>query len=168
VGHLAVQLAMASGATVFAHVRREELRKAVAPWCNGGVAVGASIETARPLGPFDLILDSVGGQTLAATLTMLRTAGTCVTFGVSEAATSTFESGAFFRTGGAKLYGLILFDELVRVEPAGKGLAVLADLVQRKVLKPAIEVEAPWTDIGRVATDLLERKFSGKAVLYVK
>ncbi len=67
-----------------------------------------------------------------------------------------------------KLYGLILFDELVRVEPAGKGLALLADLVQRKVLKPAIEVEAPWTDIGRIASDLLERKFSGKAVLHVK
>jgi len=168
VGHLAVQLAMASGATVFGHVRREELRKSVAPWCNGGVAVGPSIEAARPLGPFDLILDSVGGQTLAAALTMLRTAGTCVTFGVSESATSTFESGAFFRTGGAKLYGLILFDELVRVEPAGKGLALLADLVARKVLTPAIEVEAPWTDIGRVATDLMERKFSGKAVLHVR
>jgi NADPH2:quinone reductase len=168
VGHLAVQLAMASGAIVYAHVRREELRKAVEPWCNGGVAVGASIETARSLGPFHLILDSVGGQTLASALTMLRNTGTCVTFGVSEAPTSTFESGNFFRIGGVKLYGLIIFDELARVEPAGKGLALLADLVQRKVLKPAIEVEAPWTEIGRIASDLLERKFSGKAVLHVK
>jgi NADPH:quinone reductase len=168
VGHLAVQLAMASGAIVVGHVRREELRKTVAPWCNGGVAVGPSIDAARPFGPFHLILDSVGGQTLASTLTMLRTAGTCVTFGVSEAPTSTFESGNFFRIGGAKLYGLILFDELARVEPAGKGLALLADLVLRKVLVPKIEVEAAWTEIGRVAADLMARKFVGKAVLYVK
>lgn len=168
VGHLAVQLAMASGAIVCGHVRREELRRTVAPWCNGGVAVGSTIETARPLGPFHLILDSVGGQTLASALTMLRSTGTCVTFGISEAPTSTFESGSFFRVGGAKLYGLYIFEELARVEPAQIGLTLLGDLVQRKVLVPRIEVEAPWTEIGRIATDLLDRKFAGKAVLYVR
>jgi NADPH:quinone reductase-like Zn-dependent oxidoreductase len=168
VGHLAVQLAAASGAIVHGHVRREELRETVAQWCNGGVAVGASIEAARALGPFQLILDSVGGQTLASALTMLRSTGTCVTFGVSEAPTSTFESGKFFRQGGVRLYGLIIFEELARVEPARTGLALLADLVQRKVLVPKIEVEAPWTEIGRIATDLLDRKFAGKAVLHVK
>jgi NADPH:quinone reductase-like Zn-dependent oxidoreductase len=168
VGHMAVQLAAASGAIVCGHVRRAELKKAVEPWCTGGVAVGASIEAARPLGPFHLILDSIGGQTLASALTMLRPTGTCVTFGISEAPTAPVESGAFFRIGGVKLYGLYIFEELARVEPASIGLALLADLVARKVLTPSIEVEAPWTDIGRVATDLMERKFSGKAVLHVK
>jgi NADPH:quinone reductase-like Zn-dependent oxidoreductase len=168
VGHIAVQLAAASGAIVCGHVRREELKKAVSAWCNGGVAVGASIEAARSLGPFHLILDSVGGQTLATALTLLRDRGTCVTFGISEAPTSTFESGNFFRLGGVRLYGLYIFEELARVEPASTGLALLADLVRRKVLVPSIEVEAPWTDIGRIATDLLDRKFAGKAVLYVK
>jgi NADPH:quinone reductase len=168
VGHMAVQLAAASGAIVSGHVRRAELRKAVEPWCNGGIGVGASIETARAMGPFHLILDSVGGQTLASALTMLRSTGTCVTFGISEAPTAPIESGALFRIGGAKLYGLYIFEELARVESGSIGLALLADLVQRKVLKPSIEVEAPWTDVGRIATDLLERKFSGKAVLYVK
>lgn len=167
VGHIAVQLAAASGAIVCGHVRREEMRGAIAQWCNGGVAVGASIEAARTHGPFHLVLDSVGGQTLASAMTMLRPTGTCVTFGVSEAPTATFESGTFFRQGGARLIGLIIFEELARVEPARIGLALLADLVARKVLKPSIEVEAPWTDIGRVATDLMERKFSGKAVLHV-
>jgi len=168
VGHMAVQLAAASGAIVCGHVRRAELRKAVEQWCNGGIGIGASIDAARPMGPFHLILDSVGGQTLASALTMLRPTGTCVTFGISEAPTTPIESGAFFRLGGAKLYGLYIFEELARVEPASVGLALLANLVQRKVLKPSIEVEAPWTDIGRIATDLLERKFAGKAVLYVK
>jgi len=168
VGHMAVQLAAASGAIVCGHVRRAELKASVEPWCGGGVAVGASLEAARPLGPFHLVLDSIGGQTLASALTMLRPTGTCVTFGISEAPTAPIESGAFFRIGGVRLYGLYIFEELARVEPASIGLALLADLVARKVLTPSIEVEAPWTDVGRIATDLLERKFSGKAVLHVK
>ena len=79
---------------------------------------------------------------------MLQPNGTCVTFGVSEAPTTTLESGAFFRQGGVKLYGLILFHELRQVEPAGQGLAVLAREVALGRLRPHIEIEAPWTDIA--------------------
>ena len=167
VGHLAVQLAAASGALVYAHLRRNELRPIVEQWCTGGVIVGPTLEAARSAGPFHLILNSVGGATLASAMTLLQTAGTCVTFGVSEAPTSTFESGVFFRTGGAKLYGLILFDELVRVEPASQGLALLAGLVARKVLTPKIDIEMDWSEIGEVAQRLMDRKYPGKAVLRV-
>src|SRR5438067_697478 len=66
-------------------------------------------QAAAPHGPVHLILDSVGGATLAAALTMLAPGGTCVTFGVSESATSTIASAEFFRAGGVKLYGLMLF-----------------------------------------------------------
>jgi NADPH:quinone reductase-like Zn-dependent oxidoreductase len=167
VGHLAVQLAKLSGAIVYGHVRRENQRALIEKSCTGGVIVGASLETARASGPYDLILDSVGGTTLASALTMLRTAGTCVTFGVSEAPTTTFEGGAFFRQGGAKLYGLILFDELVRTEPAGAGLAVLLRLIEQKQLVPHIDVEAPWIDVAKIAQQLVDRKYPGKAVLKV-
>lgn len=167
-GHLAVQLAAASGAQVYGHIRSAERRGTIEQWCTGGVIVGPSIEAARASGPYHLIIDSVGGATLGAAMTMLRNTGTCVTFGVSEAATATFESGNFFRLGGVRLYGLILFDELVRTEPAGPGLALLAGLIAQKKLTPHIDVEAPWTEIGRVATDLIERKFAGKAVLHIK
>jgi NADPH:quinone reductase-like Zn-dependent oxidoreductase len=34
-------------------------------------------------------------------------------------------------------------------------------------LKPRIEVEAPWTELGEVAARLLERGYTGKAVLRV-
>ena len=167
VGHLAVQLAKKAGAVVYGHIRREELRPTVADSCTGGVIVGPTIEAARPSGPYHLILDSVGGATLGAALTMLRAGGTCVTFGVSEGPTSTFESGNFFRQGGARLYGLFLFDELRRGEPASDGLALLSQLVAQAALKPLVEVEAPWTEIGSMAQKLMERKFSGKAVLHV-
>ncbi len=167
VGHLAVQLAAASGALVWGQIRRPEFRAAVAEWCGERIVLGTDLAAAAPHGPFHLILDSVGGTALAAALTMLAPGGTCVHFGVSDSATSTIASRDFFGTGGVKLYGLILFHELRRVEPAGDGLALLAGLVAERVLRPHIAVEASWTEIGPIARQLLDRAFAGKAVLHL-
>jgi NADPH2:quinone reductase len=167
VGHLACQLAVAAGATVWGHVRREEYRAAVADWCDERVVVGRELATAKPHGPFWLILDSVGGAALSAALGMLQPNGTCVTFGVSETSTASIESREFFATGGTRLYGLTLFHELMSVERAGIGLGLLADLIATKKLRPQIAVEAPWGEIGAVARRLLDRDFTGKAVLHI-
>jgi NADPH:quinone reductase-like Zn-dependent oxidoreductase len=168
VGHLACQLAAAAGALVWGHVRREEHRAAVAEWCGGRVVLGRDLGAAKPYGPFWLILDSLGGSALAAALGMLQPNGTCVTFGVSEAASTTFESRGFFGTGGVKLYGLTLFHELMSVERAGIGLGLLAELIAAKKLQPQIAVEAPWSEIGAIARRLIDREFTGKAVLYIR
>src|SRR5580658_9230502 len=143
VGHLACQLAHAAGAQVWGHVRREEYRAAVVEWCGERVVLGRDLIAAKPHGPFWLILDSLGGSALAAALGMLQPGGTCVTFGISDAAQATFESRDFFATGGSRLYGLTLFHELMSVERAGIGLALLADLVAAKKVRPQIAVEAP-------------------------
>jgi NADPH:quinone reductase len=167
VGHLAVQLAAAAGAEVFGHVRRAEQAAMIREWCGERVIVAPDLRAAASSGPYHLILDSIGGSALSAALTMLQPNGTCVTFGVSEAPTTTLESGAFFRQGGVRLYGLILFHELRQVEPAGQGLAVLAREVALGRLRPHIEIEAPWTDIASIARRLIAREFVGKAVLHV-
>jgi hypothetical protein len=73
----------------------------------------------------------------------------------------------FFATGGVRLYGLTLFHELMSVERAGIGLALLADLIATKKLRPQIAVEAPWSEIGAVARQLIDREFTGKAVLHI-
>src|SRR5205085_4010435 len=86
VGHLACQLAAAAGAQVWGHVRREEYRAAVAEWCGERVVFGRELAAAKPHGPYWLILDSLGGSALGAALGMLQPGGTCVTFGVSDAA----------------------------------------------------------------------------------
>jgi NADPH2:quinone reductase len=91
----------------------------------------------QPHGPFWLILDSLGGSALVAALGMLQPGGTRVTFGVSDAAQATFESHDFFATGGSRLYGLTLFHELMSVERAGIGLALLADLIAAKEVTAA-------------------------------
>jgi len=96
VGHLACQLAAAVGAQVWGHVRRKEYRAAVAEWCGERVVLGRELAAAKPHGPFWLILDSLGGSALSVALGMLQPGGTCVTFGVSEAAHTTFASRDFF------------------------------------------------------------------------
>jgi NADPH:quinone reductase-like Zn-dependent oxidoreductase len=167
VGHFACQLAAASGAIVHGHVRNARFQAMVTEWCGERTIVAPDLSAAAAFGPFHLILDSVGGSALGAALGMLRSDGTCVTFGVSESPTATFDSGAFFRSGGSRLYGLVLFPELKKVEPASEGLALLAGMIMRGTLRPRIEIEAPWTEIGAVARQLLDRSFMGKAVLHL-
>jgi NADPH:quinone reductase len=167
VGHLACQLALAAGAQVWGHVRREEARAAVSEWCGGRVVVSRDLAAAAQHGPFWLVVDSLGGPALAAALGMLTPNGTCVTLGISDASSVTFESRSLFGTGGARLYGLTLFHELMSVERAGIGLTLLADLIAAGKLKPQIAVEAKWNDIGNVARRLIDREFTGKAVLHI-
>ncbi|HEX3953533.1 MAG TPA: zinc-binding dehydrogenase [Stellaceae bacterium] len=167
VGHLACQLAAAAGAQVWGHVRRPEYRAAVAEWCGERVVLGRELTAAAAYGPFWLILDSLGGPALGAALGMLQPGGTCVTLGISDAPTATFESRNFFGTGGARLYGLTLFHELMSVERGGIGLALLADLIAAGKLRPQIAVEAPWSEIGTIARRLIDREFTGKAVLHL-
>ena len=169
VGSYALQLARLSAASVVAHVRRADQISLATEWGADEVAVGDSLaEAGRPFAPFDLIVDSVGGDVLAAALTMLNEGGVCVNLGVSAGSQVTFDAATFFLTGRARLYGLILFDELKTVEPAAFGLALLAGLISRGKLTPHISVEANWTHVADVTQQLLDRRFAGKAVLHVE
>jgi NADPH:quinone reductase-like Zn-dependent oxidoreductase len=167
VGHFACQLALAAGAIVWGHVRREEQRAQVAEWCGGRAIVGRDLSAAKGEGPYWLMVDSLGGSALSAALGMLAPNGTCVTLGISEAGISNIESRSFFGTGGALLYGLTLFHELMSVERGGIGLALLADEIAAGRLKPQIAVEAGWNEIGAIAQRLIDRDFTGKAVLHI-
>lgn len=167
VGHLACQLALAAGAVVWGHVRREAQRAQVAEWCGGRVIVGSELGAAKAEGPYWLIVDSLGGSALAAAVGMLAPNGTCVTLGISEAPTATLQSRDLFSTGGARIYGLTLFHELMSVERGGIGLALLAGEIAAGRLKPQIAVEAGWREVGAIAQRLIDRDFTGKAVLHI-
>ena len=165
-GQFGVQLARAAGARVVGLVRREEHVGLVEEAGAYEVVVDESGAAARERGPYHLVLESVGGEVLGNVLSMLATGGTCVSFGVSSAAEATFDARAFYLTGGARLHGFILFHEVL-ARPASGGLDRLARMVAEGTLKPRIEVEAPWTEVGEVATRLIERGYTGKAVLRV-
>jgi putative PIG3 family NAD(P)H quinone oxidoreductase len=82
VGTAAIQLARAAGARVSATVRREESRDRVAE-------LGAEVmapESFAEHGPFDVILELVGGPNLAEDLSALATGGRICVIGVSAGA----------------------------------------------------------------------------------
>jgi len=165
VGHLAIQIARDMGASVVALIRRDTHAAAAHDAGADEVIVG-EVSRAEPSGPYDVIIDSVGGQTLGAALGMLARNGVCVTLGTSETEQVHFDARRFYGTGGARLYGFILFHE-VRARPASEGLARLAGLVAAGRLRPQIDVEASWTQIADVAQQLIDRRFAGKAVLHI-
>ena len=164
-GNFAVQLARAAGATVTGIVRQEAHAASVSAAGAHRVIVSDDGAAAADGGPYDLILDSVGGTLLGTLLGQLAKGGVAVNFGTSAGGEVTFDLRRFFPVGGATLYGLIIFEEVAR-RPAGPDLGLLAGLIADGRLVPAIEREAPWTAIGSVARDLLDRKFTGKAVLH--
>ena len=166
VGLISCRLARLSGARVVALVRREEHAEFVREAGAHEIAAGEDGAAARDHGPYDLVLESVGGEVLSNALAMLATGGICVTFGVSSTPEVTFDARAFYFTGGATLYGFILFHEVLS-NPASEGLDRLLRLVADGSLEPRIEIEAPWEEIGEVAERLTNRGFTGKAVLYV-
>ena len=166
VGHLLVQLAKASGARVVGLVRQPRSEGLVREAGADEVVVGEDARGAAPFAPFDLIVDSVGGPTLGTALALLAPDGVCVNFGPTGGAETTFDVARFYATGGVRLHGLIVFHELER-QPAGVGLRRLVRLVADGRLRPHIEVEAPWTEIGGIVQRLQERAYVGKAVLHV-
>ena len=165
VGHLAVELARQAGAFVVAAVRRPEREKHARTAGAHEVVIGEKAAAHR-FGPYDLIIESVGGASLAAALKMIAPGGMCVLLGVSSASEVTFDAATFMRTGGASLYGFILFHELP-YRPAAEGLARLVAMVAAGRLHPQVELEAPYEQIAEVANKLYSREIAGKAVLHL-
>lgn len=166
VGLIAVQLAAAGGAHVTGVVRQERHAEAVRKAGAQAVVVDETAAAAASGGPYDLVLESVGGRSLGNALGMLAPQGVCVLFGTSEGPSVTFDASLFFRAPRATLYAFSIFQE-VMVEPAGRGLARLLRMVAEGRLQAPVEVEAPWTQIGTISQQLIDRQFPGKAVLHV-
>jgi NADPH2:quinone reductase len=164
VGTFACQLAHLAGAHVVAAIRDENQGDFVRRLGADELSVGPDLSTAASKGPYELIVESVGGSALGSALGMLALGGVCVLLGVTESALTTFDAGKFYRSGGTSLYGLMLAYEFQR-EPPSVGLSHLARLVAEGSLRPAIEVTAPWTKIGEIADGLMNRRYKGKAVL---
>ncbi|MDB5039569.1 MAG: alcohol dehydrogenase [Candidatus Eremiobacteraeota bacterium] len=162
VGMFATQLARLAGAHVTALVHRPEKRAAVAAHADV-VVVGASAGVAHETGPFDVILESVGGDVFASALRELAEDGMLVTFGTSAERTSTIDVASFYAHGGVTIYGFIIFHELER-ESAGAGLARLAALLDAGKLTVHIDGVVPIAQIGEAAERLWSRRVTGKLV----
>ena len=140
-------------------VHRAEKRSAVEPFADA-VFVGESAAG----GPYDLILESVGGAVFANVLKLLAEDGMLVTYGTSAERTSTIEVAPFYLTGGLSIYGFYLFREVTR-EPVSGGLARLADLLAAGKLDVRVHDVLPIARIGDAAERLWNRGVTGKLVV---
>ncbi len=162
VGRFAVQLAARSLAHVTAVARDAERAEGLTELGADEVVHALDREGPR----FDLILESVGGPSLAAALARVTPGGVVVSIGDSSAEPASFRAVEFYRNSGARLQGLVIFADLAR-EPGAADLERLAGLVAAGDLDPQISAEGSWNDAGPVLEALLERRVQGKAVLLV-
>ena len=167
VGLFAIELARRAGANVVGLSHQERFQPAVREAGAYQAVSGEDASPAAPYGPYDLVMDSVGGSVLGTALGLLAPNGMCVSYGATTGQDVTFKGGPFFRTGGLTLYGFFIFHE-VRFHPAGEGLARLAGMIAAERLHPRIELVDTWENIAGVAQRLMNREFLGKAVLFTQ
>jgi len=127
VGTAAVQLGRTAGATVTATVRNEQLRGAVAQL--GAEAVEP--DGFERLGPFDVVLELVGGPNLGANIGALATGGRIVIIGIGAGAKAEINLAALMGVRGA------IRASTLRARPLEEK-AVASRLVERHVL-PLVE-----------------------------
>ena len=165
VGHLAVQLALESGASeVVGTVRQEKHAAAVQAAGATQVVADETGEGAKAFGPYHLVFDGVGGQTLVNALPTLASNGYYVYYGGSGGTSATIEPMRI--PTPTTFYRLSVFQEFGK-EAASLGLARMSQLIAAGKLNPLIDLEAPWTEIASVAQKLVDRAYPGKAVLHV-
>lgn len=159
VGHIAVQLAALGGADVTA--------MAGAPRADAVRSYGARTVVADPAdaeGPFDLVLESVGGLALDAALARVAPGGTVLIFGNSSREPSTLDFTAFF---GHEEATIRTYFSARHEADAGRLLAMLLDLVAAGRLHVEVGFVDGWDRLNEAMDGLAQRRFPGKAVLTI-
>jgi len=160
VGHLAVQLAALGGAEVVA-VARPERADALRRY-GAAEVVG---DPADADGPFELVLESVGGAALQAALDRVTPGGTVILFGNSSREPAALDFAAF--GGGHEEATIRTYFSARHEAEAGRVLQRLLHLVSDGRLQVEIGARESWDRLNDVLDALRERRFTGKAVLTV-
>jgi NADPH2:quinone reductase len=157
VGHLAVQLAALGGA----HVTAVAPRRGEALASLEGVAVVGAVDAEE--GPYDLVLEAVGGGTLRAAIERVAPGGTVVTYGNSSREPTPIDFLAF----GHDEAKLQTYFSARHEHDAGRRLAVLLDLLAAGRLHVEIGCSESWDRLDEALSALARRGFAGKAVALV-
>ena len=162
VGHYVTELAARAGADITAITATAERGSRLREL--GAMAVAHAVTDAD--GPFDLVLESAGGASLAHGLDRLRPGGTLIWFGEASREPVTVD---FFRLlNGATSATIRHFSYADFAEPYGTDLSVLVRLVASGRLRPEIGRVADWADTANIITELRERRIRGNAVLTIQ
>jgi NADPH2:quinone reductase len=118
-------------------------------------------------GPYDHVLDGVGGEVLTRCLDVVAPHGTVVSYASTLLEPATLGPRWFGAHVGATLRAMLLFDELRYTESASSDLTTLCTLIAEGLLTPHISSESDWSKGGELARDLLARNVTGKVVLTI-
>src|SRR3954470_5899389 len=159
VGHIAVQLAALGGADVIG-VASPQRAEAVRGY--GASSVVADVDETE--GPFDAVLESVGGAALDAAIARVAPGGIVLIFGNSSREPSSLDFTAFFGHEEATIRSYFSARHEAGV---GRLLAMLLDLVAADRLHVEVGFEGSWDRLNEAMDGLSERRFPGKAVLTI-
>lgn len=152
VGHFAVQLAKAKGATVYATAAGEDrdFLKAL----GADVVIDYRNERFEEIGKdMDVVLESIGGENLERSYGVLKSGGFLVSI-VGQ------PDQAKLAARGARGAGML-------VQPDGAQLAEIASLIDAGKLKPHVSRTFPLADAGKAHEHLRTTHTQGKIVLTV-
>jgi NADPH:quinone reductase-like Zn-dependent oxidoreductase len=164
VGQIALQLAAHSGAHVTGTTRHPERGSYLL--ASGDVRLTSDVASLTTQSPFDLILESVGGESLTTSLRLVARDGIVVLFGNSSGQDSTVSFANFAGRAHARLYAFFVYES---GEPPtfGSDLALMAAEVGSGRLDPQVGLEASWRDPLGALEALRQRSIEGKAVLAI-
>jgi NADPH:quinone reductase-like Zn-dependent oxidoreductase len=160
VGHVACQLAAIGGAEVTGLVRGSS---------GDALLERLSVASAQPdrlTGDFDVVIDSVGGETLALATGALTAGGLCITIGATAGREVAIDAFAFYQKQ-RRLKGFGLFPAIAAGRPPRQGLTRLLALVADGRLSIEVGHRGDWNEIAAATALLSDRGFKGKAVMKV-
>ncbi|MGF7234422.1 MAG: zinc-binding dehydrogenase [Frankia sp.] len=158
VGHYVTELAVAAGAEVVAVSTTPERAARLREFGAQTVTDVASAE-----GRFDVVMESVGGESFVAARRKASSDGVMMWFGQASRQPVTLDF--FDWVDGTVQAPIVQFDYTRGDRPYAADLATLVDLVARGRLHPEIGTVLPWEHTARVIDDIRGRRLRGNAVL---
>ncbi|MET9318291.1 zinc-binding dehydrogenase [Kribbella sp. NPDC003505] len=157
VGHYLVELALAAGAEITA------LTGSV-PRGRGLAERGAHVvqQLADATGSFDVVMESIGGDTFPAALAKLAPGGTLLWFGQASEKPVTLSFFDLFRNTPLTIKH---FAHWISDVPDSEDLTTLVRLVSTGQITAEIGRTADWGDTANTLEDLYHRTIRGNAVL---
>jgi NADPH:quinone reductase-like Zn-dependent oxidoreductase len=122
------------------------------------------LDVSDATGPFDVIMESVGGKTLTAALAKLAPGGTVLWYGQAGLEPPVLD---FFALFPVTPFTLRHFPNWTSDTTDAQDLATLVRLTATGRLHPEIGRTADWTQTTAVLDDLYQRRIRGNAVLTI-
>ncbi len=160
VGHYLTELATQQGCQVTAVTASPQRGRSLL--ALGAWAVVQHVEDT--VGPFDVAIESVGGDSLSVSWSKLRPEGRLIWMGQASRQPPTLD---FFDWRGATSGTLRRFHYAEDPAPVANDLATLIALVARGHLHPEIDTIADWSHTNAAIEALLDRRVRGNTVLTV-